>query len=311
MEMKTPRTALVTGGLGFLGQAVAHSLRRDGYRVVGLGHGQRPAEEIRAAGFDRWVCGDVSLQLLSTLEESFELVVHCASNSAVGYSLAHPHEAFLRTVQSTADLLEHLRSTQSRALVIYPSSAAVYGAAQDRPLQESDVPNPVSPYGVHKLITEELLAGHARHFSVRVAIVRFFSIYGAGLSKQLLWDAAVKMSSGQKTVEFWGTGEETRDWIHVQDAADLIARLACSDADFFLLNGAAGERVTVRDVLEKLRAALGLDIDIRFNSMVRPGDPRFYHADVSRLKTLPWQPRVTLEQGLENYANWFKASWSK
>lgn len=301
------KTVLVTGGFGFLGRAAARRFRASGYRVVGIGHGAWPADEAMKHGFDRWCESDVSLTSLTALGERYDLVVHCAGTGSVGYSLTNPLEAFQKTVQGTAELLEHLRQTESKALLVYPSSAAVYGAADDRPLREEDPPNPVSPYGYHKTITEGLLESYSRYFGARVAVIRFFSIYGPGLAKQLLWDAAGKLSGGSGEVTFWGTGEETRDWIHVADAAELMMKAAECAAPFTVMNGATGQRVTVSNVLHMLKRALGADVDIRFNGHVRAGDPRFYLADVSKLRDLGAKPSVTLEQGLAEYALWFKA----
>lgn len=305
------RTVLITGGFGFLGRAVAMAFKKRGFRVVGIGHGAWTPDEALAHGFDSWRPSDVSLSGLAALNERYEVVVHCAGNGSVSYSLSHPLEAFQMTVQSTAELLEHLRRTESTALLIYPSSAAVYGTADDRPLAESDAPNPVSPYGHHKRITEELLACYSGDFGLRVAIVRFFSIYGAGLAKQLLWDAAGKLSFGAREVVFWGTGEETRDWIHIDDAAALVTSLSESTAAFSIVNGATGDRVTVSEVLQQLKRSLGVDVAIRFNGAVKPGDPHFYHADVSKVRRLGFQSTVTLADGLDRYAQWFKTSCSK
>lgn len=301
----------MTGGFGFLGRAAALAFKKRGFRVVGIGHGRWTPDEALAHGFDSWRASDVSLPGLAALNERYEVVVHCAGNGSVSYSLSHPLEAFQMTVQSTAELLEHLRRTESKALLIYPSSAAVYGAADDQPLVESDAPNPVSPYGHHKRITEDLLECHSRYFGLRVAIIRFFSIYGAGLAKQLLWDAAGKLTSGAHEVVFWGTGEETRDWIHIEDAAALVATLSDGTDAFSIVNGASGDRVTVSEVLQRLKKSLGIDVAVSFNGAVRPGDPRFYQADVSKAKRLGFQPTVTLADGLDRYAQWFKTSCSK
>ena len=305
------KTALVTGGFGFLGRAAARRFRAAGYRVVGIGHGAWTDSEALAHGFDKWRQADVSVASLSALDERCDLVVHCAGAGSVGYSLTNPLEAFQKTVQGTAELLEYLRRTESKALLIYPSSAAVYGAADDRPLAEDDRPNPVSPYGYHKAITEDLLESYARYFGARVTIIRYFSIYGPGLAKQLLWDAAGKLLSSSGEATFWGTGEETRDWIHVDDATAQMAKLVESDASFTVMNGATGQRVTIGTVLHMLKHALGVDVDIRFNGNVRQGDPRFYLADVSRLRQTGLRPAVALEDGLADYVRWFRTIWSK
>lgn len=306
MNSSIPLNVLVTGGAGFLGRAVAREYQRSGGHVTGIGHGRWTPGEAMAAGYNSWHTADISITTLSRLDGEFDIVIHCAGNGSVPYSMAHPLDAFNQTVQTTADVLEFCRTRSTPPLLIYPSSAAVYGAAADQPLSESAPSNPVSPYGYHKRMAEDLLATYAVHHGVRVAAIRFFSIYGAGLAKQLLWDAANKLSAGARSIAFWGTGEETRDWIHVADAARLIVHVARHTETFTVINGGSGRRVTVREALSTLRDELGSRTEITFNGSVRPGDPRFYHADMTLATKLGWSPAVRLRDGFREYAQWFR-----
>lgn len=304
----TQKTALITGGFGFLGRAVARKFKQQGWRIVGLGRGRWSPTEALARGFDLWLDAGVTLSSLLTLQDRFDIVVHCAGNGSVGYSLTHPLQDFNNTVQGTADLLEYLRLAGSAAVLVYPSSAGVYGAKADAPIRETDSLNPISPYGYHKKIVEDLLASYSQTYGRRVVIIRFFSIYGPGLTKQLLWDASAKLRApGDAPAVFWGTGEETRDWIGSDDAAELVAAVSHSAQPFSVLNGASGRRATVRETLELLRDALGSHTRIEFNEIVREGDPRFYHADVSRATALGWAPSTPLADGLRHYARWLAA----
>ena len=302
------QTVLITGGFGFLGRTVAHKFKQLDYRVVGIGRGRWGAEEALARGFDVWLDASVSLASLMTLNERFDLVVHCGGNGSVGYSLANPLQEFAKTVQGTVELLEFLRVSRSKALLVYPSSAGVYGAKDDAPIKESDSLNPVSPYGYHRRMAEELLESYSKNYGIRVAVIRFFSIYGPGLTKQLLWDASSKLRAAGNTESiFWGTGEETRDWIYSKDAVELILAVSKSTQRFSVLNGANGVRVTVRETLEVLRFALAVDTKIVFNGAAREGDPRFYHADVSKALALGWKPSTGLSEGISNYVRWLTA----
>ncbi|MGN6830467.1 NAD-dependent epimerase/dehydratase family protein [Paucibacter sp. M5-1] len=308
------RSVLITGGLGFLGRAVAQCFRAGGYRVLGIGHSAEDVADGAASGYDRWISTSLTTESLTLLGERPDVVVHCASNGSVPYSLVHPLDAYERTVNSTAVLLEHLRRHAPSAVVLYPSSAAVYGAAPDRPLCETDTPNPVSPYGFHKQMVETLLAAHATCFGQPAVAVRFFSIYGPGLRRQLLWDASERLLSGPSPQTFFGTGDETRDWIHVDDAAALILHLAeraaaaprGAAARLEIVNGATGDRVTVRDVLGRLARALGSPAEIRFNGSIRAGDPRFYLAAIDQMRATGWQPSIALDEGLATYAAWVR-----
>jgi len=303
------KTILVTGGYGFLGRAVTQKYKALGYRVLGIGHSQWSPEEALFFGYDAWLEASVSLSNLSSFDEALDLVVHCAGNSSVSRSLTHPLQDFSLNVLATAELLEYLRITESKAMLIYPSSAGVYGACDDLQIRESDDLNPISPYGYHKKMIEDMLEMYSKVYKIKVAIIRFFSIYGPGLKKQLLWDASTKLLKANKEVIFWGTGEETRDWIYIDDAVELISQLSNNTKPFRLVNGGAGNRITVKFVLEALRNALGVDIKIKFNGEVRSGDPRFYHADISKLNEIGIQPKVTFNDGIYRYADWFKKTW--
>lgn len=299
-------TVLITGGYGFLGRAMALRFRREGFRVLGIGRGRWAPEEAQQHGFDVWLDSGVDLASLMTMTEPLDLVIHCAGNGSVGYSLANPLQDYHKTVSGTASIAEYLRLTRSRALLIYPSSAGVYGAKPDFPIVESAAREPISPYGYTKRMAEDLLESYHRSYGLRISIVRFFSIYGPGLTKQLLWDASHKLRSADGGVaEFWGTGEETRDWISSEDCAALALAIYARGDDCSLLNGASGVRTTVGRTLTLLRDALGVDAVIRFNQQVREGDPRFYHADVSRSLALGWNPTQGVDEGIHRYARWF------
>src|SRR4051812_45246558 len=117
--------ALITGGYGFLGRAMARRFKAAGYTIVGVGHGAWAPEEAAAYGFDTWVNSPISVATLLSLQAEFDVVIHCAGTGSVSYSLVNPMEDFRKTVVSTLELLEYLRSCGSRAKVLYPSSAAV------------------------------------------------------------------------------------------------------------------------------------------------------------------------------------------
>lgn len=299
------KTVLITGGFGFLGRAAALKFKQLGYRVVGIGRGRWDSDGALMHGFDTWLDASVSLSSLMTLHECFDLVIHCAGNGSVGYSLANPLQDFTKTVQGTVELLEFLRVTESKALLVYPSSAGVYGAKEDAPIKETDSLNPISPYGYHKRIAEELLESYSKSYGIQVVVIRFFSIYGPGLTKQLLWDASTKLRAAENSkAVFWGTGEETRDWISSADAVELLVAASRSEAQFLVVNGANGQRVTVRETLVLLKNAMGINSEIAFNGTVRDGDPRFYHADLNRALSLGWKPTTPLHEGIQSYVQW-------
>jgi UDP-glucose 4-epimerase len=299
-------TILITGGFGFLGRAVALKFKSLGFRVVGIGHGHWTAIEAHICGFDYWLESSLSINSFMTLREDFTYIIHCGGNGSVEYSLNYPKQDFLKTVQGTLELLEFMRLSESKALLIYPSSAGVYGVKEDVPIRENDSLNPISPYGYHKRIAEELIESYSRSYKLRVAIIRFFSIYGPGLKKQLIWDASNKLISDEGNVVFWGTGQETRDWIYIDDAVGIIYTATQFSDEFTIVNGASGIRTTIEDTLCLLKYKLKSGAIINFNKIIKLGDPRFYNADISKLNSFGCHQNIKLNEGLDLFVAWYK-----
>lgn len=285
----SPRMArvVVTGGAGFVGSAVVDELCRAGdhVTVAGLGTTNDPLNARRLA---------------EVITSSVDLIVHSAGSASVSASVTNPAGEHAKTVPVFAALLERVRSHAPNARVVLISSAAVYGNTSLVPTPETAAPAPVSPYGEDKQACEELCRAHGR----ATAIVRLFSVYGAGLRKQLLWDACRKATAGAPM--FAGSGDEERDWLHVSDAATLIVRVAAHTAsDAPVINGGAGLGVKVRDVVGQICRELGTEP--LFTGEARAGDPSRYVADIARARALGWQPRIELVRGISDYITWFRA----
>jgi UDP-glucose 4-epimerase len=299
------RQVLVTGANGFLGRHVSRIAAQHGDRVIGIGHGDWTEETWRDWGLAAWHELDVTLASLIAHAGTPDLVIHCAGSSSVGFSFENPAQDFDRTVRTTSEVLEYIRTTTPGTALVYPSSAAVYGRSATLPISEESWLDPISPYGVHKKMAEDLCRSYASRFGVRVAIVRLFSAYGVELRKQLLWDACRKAMSGD--LRFAGTGRETRDWVNAEDVARLLlvaGEHAGPDAP--TVNGATGQEVAIEEILRVLLDALGTTGRPEFTGDDRPGDPERYAGDPSRAQAWGWSPERMWPEGVREYARWFR-----
>ena len=299
------KTALITGAHGFIGRYASRHFRANGYSVIGVGHGHWGFDDSVQYGIDRWIEADIDFAALVDIPDKIDCIVHCAGGSSVGYSCQYPLQDFTRTVDATANVLEYMRLHQQDAKLIYPSSAAVYGKKANVPISVNAPLQPLSPYGFHKKMVEDLCASYVQNYDLRVTIIRFFSIYGPGLRKQLIWDACNKFTHSDGRVEFYGTGEETRDWLHVKDAAALIYQLAARDYKYEIVNGGAGKAISIRYIIDRLAAYFDKGIQVSFNQEIKEGDPKHYWADAEEAIRTGWRPAIALDQGLKEYLNWF------
>jgi UDP-glucose 4-epimerase len=300
-----PRTVVITGAFGFLGRHTARRAAQRGDIVIGMGHGGWPAQEWSACGLRAWHEGDITVDLLARCGGVPDAILHFAGGSSVPFSLANPLLDFERTVVTTAHVLDYVRAYSPATRVVYCSSASVYGVADRFPIAEESRCAPVSPYGVNKLLAEQLIASYSRQFQLSASIVRLFSVYGPGLRKQLLWDACRKLSRRERV--FMGTGQEVRDWLHVDDAASLmLAAMENADATCPIVNGGSGAGVTIREILLHTARSLGLSGgELEFSLSPRQGDPSCYIADVARARAWEWLAKKQWRDGVAEYVAWW------
>lgn len=297
------KQVLITGAAGFIGRHVAREYAKLGANIIGID--RREWSDWKQNGFSAWHCSDVTLDSLVECAGSPDLIVHCAGGASVEFSLEEPYLNFTQTVDTMLQVLEFMRLHSPASQLVYSSSAAVYGQVNSLPIGEDAPLQPISPYGVYKKITEELCQLYANQYKLSIAIVRLFSIYGEGLKKQLLWDACNKLFKGDS--EFFGTGEEIRDWLHIRDATKLII-LAAEHASTkcTILNGGSGEGTSVKNILQILNIQLGLNRKIYFSTQQKKGDPSAYIANIDIARSWGWNPEIKWQQGVAEYAAWYK-----
>ncbi|MFO1039732.1 MAG: NAD-dependent epimerase/dehydratase family protein [Geminicoccaceae bacterium] len=307
-----PRSVWITGARGFIGSALSRSYAAAGVIAYGVGHGA-PSGALRSDPLGLHLQGDVTVQNLEALARRVGYpteVVHLAGGSTVGASHAAPAEDFHRTVASAVQLLEWARQAPSRPRIVCVSSAAVYGIASPGPLPVDAPLGPMSPYGHHKLMMEQACRSFAQSFHVPIIIVRLFSVYGPGLRKQLVWDLCRRLATEPEELALAGSGEEVRDWLHIDDAVRLLGCAgAAASSECAVLQGCTGRGTSVRDIAETVLEAWGSRARLRFTGEVRPGDPPAI-VGVPSIGRVWGGAEVELASGLAETVRWAKSMLS-
>lgn len=297
---------LISGAKGFLGSHIAKHFKFLGYEAYGIGHGELSVEESKLIGLDYWRKDDISIKSILEFNQTFDVIVHCGGSGSVGFSVDYPYDDFKKTVNGTLEVLEYMRVYNPNAHLIYPSSPAVQGEHPDTPIHEDYIGKPTSPYGYHKKIAEDLCQSYSEKFNLKISIIRLFSVYGNGLKKQLLWDAFHKIKEAKNDVSFWGTGDETRDFIHIDDVLLLVDTLIQRNELFILINGGTGTKHSIKNVVEMIRDLVNPNIQIQFNNQINIGNPIYYWADTQKLEKYDINVHKKLEQEIINYVEWVK-----
>lgn len=236
--------------------------------------------------------------------QGFDVCINCSGAASVPDSILHPLRDYQLNTVNVFKILDAIRTYQPKCKFINLSSAAVYGNPNLLPIKENAPALPLSPYGIHKLQSEQICSEFFRFFGIATCSLRIFSAYGEGLKKQLFWDLYRK-TKDQKKINLFGNGKESRDFIYILDLLDAI-ELVANKADFHgeAINIANGEEVFIEDCVASFYNNFDQTIDYCFSGEGRAGDPNNWIADISMLKSLGYERKFNLEKGLENYYKW-------
>jgi len=293
---------LITGGAGFIGHNLAIRLKNNGFEVSVLDSLERSTgfavERLKEESITVLRAGVKSTDVVKNALKGVDAVVHAAAYTDVAESMENPVLYLDNNALGTALVAEASLKT-GVGLFIYLSSAAVYGDPVRLPVDENHPTRPLSPYGLSKLMGEDVVKFFSR-LGLRYVVLRLFNVYGPGQNAAyagVITRFLERVSNSLPPVVY-GDGEQTRDFIHVDDvskAVELALRLKCFNDVF---NIGSGSPVRIRD-LARLVMRLNRVEGEPVYAASRPGDIKHSYADVSKARiTLGFEPRIGLEEGL-------------
>jgi UDP-arabinose 4-epimerase len=319
---------LVTGGAGYIGSHTAKALAKSGHEPVtldNLSSGHRWA--LKWGGFVEGDLANPQLLPKTIGDERIEAVMHFAANIAVGESVQDPKKYFWNNVVNTLRLLDAMVDARVK-LIVFSSSAAVYGDPQKVPIPEDHPTRPVNPYGDTKLMMERALQWYGNAYGLRWVALRYFNAAGADPEGELgeehdpethLIPLVILAALGRlPCVEIYGTdyptpdGTAIRDYIHITDLAE--AHLLALD---YLTHGGKSQALnlgtaqghSVREVINAVGRISPRPVPVREGPR-RAGDSPILVADANQAgKVLGWKPRhPELQAIVESAWNWHSSS---
>jgi|TARA_R100001244_G_scaffold6593_12_gene7967 UDP-glucuronate 4-epimerase len=315
---------LVTGAAGFIGHAVSTRLIARGETVIGIDNlndyydpalkHARLANLQDLKGF-RFVEMDISdADDVKTLvrDGGVKRIIHLAAQAGVRYSIDNPFAYQKSNLQGHLSLLEASRHAAGFQHLVYASSSSVYG---DKPMggigftEDEPVNEPVSLYAATKRSCELMSQSYAKLYGFPQTGLRFFTVYGPWGRPDMAYFSFTRKILAGEPIEVYGEGKMARDFTYIDDIVDgILGALDHPPAPHSnrILNIGDSRPVGLMDMISTLEAALGIDAKKVMRPM-QPGDVTATYADVSRLHALTgYQPKVMLEQGLQNFVNWYR-----
>lgn len=289
-QMEPEQRWLITGATGFVGSVVSKEAAARGFRVIGV------SRRAHGAAFETidWTQGaDAVARIMERHQPHF--VFHAAGSSSVGSSMEDPGADFQASVGTWAALLEGVRRSGLRPVIVLPSSAAVYGNPVSLPVPEGAPLRPVSPYGWHKLMAETLALSYADTFGITIIIARLFSVLGGRQRRLLAFELFERLARESGPLRLMGTGRETRDFLDADDLGAALVDLAMIPqiASPLIVNVASGAEISTLALAQHLVDMCAPGREVTCQGLPRPGDPLRWRADVSQLKALLPERRWT------------------
>jgi len=306
--------ALVTGGAGFIGGHIVERLVRDGASVRVLDDFSSGCEANLAA-----VDGDVEIlrgdlrddRLVARALEGVEVVFHHAAIASVPRSIAEPELTHAINLTATLGLLEAARNAGARRLVLAASSA-VYGDDETLPKVESLTASPLSPYAFQKYACEHYGRLYASLYGLETVALRYFNVYGPRQDPESDYAAVIPLfvsaAIEKRSVNTYGDGEQTRDFVFVADVVEANVRAATAEgASGSVVNIASGRRTSINELIAIIGDSVGRQIEV-LREPERVGDVLHSWADVSLARdVLGFEASVSLKDGLGQTVESFAA----
>ncbi len=310
---------LVTGGAGYIGSITTHFLQEKGAEVTvfdNLEIGHREAIDCPL------IVGDLRNKeaILTALKPGFDAVFHFAAYTEAGLSAKDLF--FENNVLGSANLLSAMKETRIKQLV-FSSSSEVYGEKKYLPIDEDHPKAPINPYGLSKLMTEQMLSWYETAYGLKSVALRYFNAAGAlpdgskGDGKEpptLLIACALRGSLGLQPFQFTYTPVETpdgspiRDYIHVLDLArahwlalDYLEKGGKSDA----FNLGTGKGFSAKEIVEMVKKVTGKEVPTTEAAERRENEPAAKYASFEKAKkVLGWEPEYDLEKIINSAYLW-------
>jgi len=293
---------LVTGGAGFLGTALSNRLAKQGHNVRVLDDCStgNPGDLLPEVTF---VQGDINEKiLLWKLLEDVDCVFHLAAKVSVPESCLFPSSYNLVNVSGTVTLMEAIRDTQVKRVVL-ASSGAIYGYQEEIPYHESAEVHPESPYAVSKLSAEHYVRTISAQCGVEAVCLRVFNAYGPGQripkSHPPIISNFLKHAMTNGTITIHGNGTQTRDYVYVDDVVNaLVTASTAVGVDQQVINIGSGVETSVLELVRLVRQVTGKKPVEVYNPLKNGGSSRMCACIAKAKEKLNYIPLVPLETGL-------------
>jgi UDP-glucuronate 4-epimerase len=233
-----------------------------------------------------------------------EMVYNLAARAGVRPSVESPDIYLETNAFGTLNLLEECRRLDIKRFVL-ASTSSLYGKHNQVPFREdADTSRPLSPYAASKMAAESMLASFAHLYGMDAPIVRYFTVYGPAGRPDMSVFRFIRWIAEGETLTLYGDGEQSRDFTYVDDIARGTVLVGEKVKGFDVVNLGGDSPHKMNELISLIEGALDKQAEIR-REPAHPADVPATWADVSKARSLGWDPQVSLKEGVERTVDWY------
>jgi UDP-glucose 4-epimerase len=305
---------LITGGAGFIGSHLTeHFLKDPECEVLCLDNfddyydpqiKKRNIEQFTAYPNFTLIKGDIrDKPLLKKIMINIDYIFHEAAQAGVRISVDDPIKPHEINATGTLNLLEAAKDADVKK-IINASSSSVYGKIKYLPFDEAHPTEPVSPYGVSKLMAEHYCRVFQELYDLKTVSLRYFTVYGPSMRPDLAIHIFMHRALHHEPIIIFGDGTKTRDFTYIKDIVQANIKAMNKGSGVYNIGG--GHNISVQQLAEKIIVVARSTSKITYENAVK-GDAEHTSANIKKAeKELGWVPKTTIDEGLEIYKKWIQ-----
>jgi UDP-glucuronate 4-epimerase len=311
------KNILITGAAGFIGSHLSEKLIKNN-KIIGIDNFD-PYYDPKIKKYniknllenERFIFYEKDIRDKKELtnifnENNLDIIIHLAAKAGVRPSIKNPIEYEDVNIKGTINLLDLSKNFNIKNF-IFGSSSSVYGINQKIPFSEEDRLNKqISPYATSKRSCELYTYTYHHLYKIPVTCFRFFTVYGPRQRPEMAIHKFIRLIDNGKQIEMFGDGKSKRDYTYIDDITDGIEKSIEKKFDFEIFNLGNSKVVELRYLISLIEQGLGKKAKIK-QLPDQPGDVPITYADISKAKKMiGYNPKTTIEYGIEKTINWYK-----
>jgi UDP-glucose 4-epimerase len=293
---------LITGFNGFLGKNLYFFLKKKKYTLFGIGRKSRYFKDnYKSIRIKNIANQDVTVKNIKRFKKKFSFIIHCAGSGIVNLPRKKHN---LDNLNTTKSILKYVNNYNKDCRVIAISTISIFGNKK-KSINSNSKKTPISSYARTKLYAEKVCEYYSKTRNLNIAILRVSSLYGNGIKKQFIYDSLEKLYSNNNV--FYGTGNEIRDFIHINDVINLIFQIIKKNfTGLRIINCGSAKGYRIKNILKYIILKTNISINPIFNNKYLKINPMLLKFKNVCNKEFNWKPKVNFLKGLNQYISWYK-----